>query len=90
MRRLRWRARRSSASRRGDPTVSALALPEVELRRSSRFLALAVLYWCGRQPDGGATIPRSARAGQLLLLFLLSVVVLNLGYGFQGSGRPLH
>jgi len=45
-----------------------------------------VAWWSPRQGDE----PRQ-RPGwlQLVLLFLVSLLVINLGYGFQGSGRPL-
>ncbi len=48
--------------------------------------ALALLFYWRR----GLTPARAAaRLTQVLLIVALSLVVLNLGYGFQGSGRPL-
>ncbi len=50
---------------------------------------LAVLYWIGRNNGGAPAVARRARTGQLLLAGALSLLVLNLGYGFQGTGRRL-
>ncbi len=47
---------------------------------------LALLSW--RAPDR-PTRSRQARLGQAALIVALSVVVLNLGYGLQGTGTPL-
>ncbi len=48
---------------------------------------LAVGYWWRRPLL--ALRARSVLLGQIVAIFALGMVVLNLGYGFQGTGRPL-
>ncbi len=48
---------------------------------------LALLYWWSHRDRARVAI--ATRCGQGLFLFGLSLLVLNVGYGFQGTGRPL-
>lgn len=51
--------------------------------------ALAVVHWLARQDAALRSAGRRALAGQALLIVALSLLVLNAGYGFQGTCRPL-
>jgi hypothetical protein len=49
---------------------------------------LALLYWAGRRSPGGESRWRAC-ASQATAIALLSVLVINFGYAFRGSGRSL-
>jgi hypothetical protein len=50
---------------------------------------MAVLAWWKHRTDPPVGIPRRKTLLQLLLMFCISILVINAGYEFSGTGRPL-
>jgi hypothetical protein len=77
-----------------ETLVAGVVLGLAELAKFTLlvFYPLWILTWCSyKLPEHGLTNPRGWwREARLLVgMMLLSVVVINLGYGFEGSLRPI-
>ncbi|HVA40513.1 MAG TPA: glycosyltransferase family 39 protein, partial [Candidatus Binataceae bacterium] len=87
-----WRWLRDATWRRA--AIFGLLLGIAELAKATLvvFYPLAAVIWVVfRLADGQAREPRmlAREVGMLSLAIAISIYLINLGYGFEGTGRPL-
>jgi 4-amino-4-deoxy-L-arabinose transferase-like glycosyltransferase len=74
-----------------DATIAGLTLGLAELTKSSWIILFGLwpLIWCCWRLTPKSVILAIPASRQLCLILVLAVYLLNLGYGFEGSGQQL-